>query len=616
MCGFFFIKKNGLKFNLSVLKSHSDLLKHRGPDDNRTFNNEDIYARFFRLSILDTSINGSQPMFDRSKRYMLLFNGEIYNFLELKQKLKNKRFVSNSDTEILLYSLIEKGTSALKNLDGMFSFIFYDLKKNELLFARDRLGIKPLYYTFFKKSFIFSSEIKSLVPFVNELSVKDSSFCDFFFKGSMDHNHETFFKNIFSVEPGQLGKIRGQKIDFKKYWKLSKIENNSHSFNKNKLELKYLLKKSIEKHMISDRKIGVFLSGGTDSNAILNLMLETNNTKKIPTFSYGFKGSLINSELPRVRKLLQNKNATNSSHKLTPEDIIKNFDNMTLTLESPFTSVRLFAMKKLYEIASMRNCKVVIEGDGGDEIFGGYDYNIFSFLKDKHKNIGGEKKILNELVKFLNNSKKIHNIINLILTNTYQFSSTSDGTIFVNSDLFNKDYLNKNLNEKFYEYKENNNFNHLQNSQIKDLFFIKLPRTLKYKDRLSMSEGVEARVPLLDHKLVEFAFNLPNKYKFHKLNSRYIFKNLFDKKNNFEFSKRSIADPQKLWLKTSLKEFFIDNISSSDFKKLKYFDQRNIKKEFLNFCKNENYPTTFNFFQILSFYRFHQKFKNFKSKIK
>lgn len=613
MCGFFFIKKNGIQFDLNILKKYSNILEHRGPDDDKIFHNKNIYARFFRLSILDTTSKASQPMFDVSKRYMIIFNGEIYNFHELKKKLKFKNFQSNSDSEILLYSLIEKGAKVLEELEGMFSFIFYDTKNDTILFARDRLGIKPLYYTKFKKSIIFASEIKPLLNF-NKVKINNNSFCNFFLKGSMDHSSETFFNNVNSIENGQYGEIKNNKIILKKYWELSKTKNNLKNLEQlsNKIKLKKLLNDSLNKHLVSDRKIGLFLSGGTDSNALLNLILETKKVKNLPTFTYGFKDSNSYSEIPRVQSLLNKKNVENFNYLLNPKEIIKSFDDVTKILESPLTSIRIFAMKKLYNLAKKKNCRVIIEGDGGDEIFAGYDYNLFSYLKDKYKKKTDNRNILNGLKRFLlkSNKNKSH-LINLLLTNNYQFSSTSDGTIFVNSDFFNEEFLKKNIDETFYNYKINKKFNYLQNAQIKDLFFIKLPRTLSYKDRLSMSEGIEARVPLLDHRLVEFGFHLPNDFKYKNLNSRYIFKNLFQKKkyrSNFEYSKRTIADPQKIWLKSHLKEFFLDNINSIDFIKLDFFDHKIIKKEFLEFCKNKNYPSTFAFMQILSFFRFQKVF--------
>ena len=613
MCGFFFIKKNGIQYDLNVLKDYSNSIKHRGPDDDQIYNTNEIYARFFRLSILDTSSKGSQPMFDISKRYMLLFNGEIYNYPEIKKKIKFKNFNSNSDSEVLLYALIEDGIDILKDIQGMFSFIFYDKKKDEVIFARDRLGIKPLHFTRYKKSFVFASEIKAILPF-QKTRINDNSFCNFFFKGSIDCDKDTFFDNIFSIEQGQYGIIKNGKIILRKYWDLSNskiFKGDKKSSYKSKL--KKLLNDSLSKHLISDRKIGLFLSGGTDSNALLNLISNIDKSKKIPTFTYGFKDSSDFSELPRVKSLLNKKNISNFSYHLKPEEIIQNFEKVTEILETPLTSIRIFAMKKLYNLAKKKNCRVIIEGDGGDEIFAGYDYNLFSFLKDKYKKKNEINYIINDLKKFVIKSKKKRShIINLILTNSYQFSSTSDGTLFVNSDFFNTDFLKKNIDELFFNYQNFKNLNNLQNSQIKDLFHIKLPRTLRYKDRLSMSEGVEARVPLLDHRLVEFGLHIPNEYKFNNLNSRFIFKSLFKKKdkNNFEYSKRTIADPQKLWLRTHLKEYFLDNISSIDFKNLDYFNYDNIKKEFLNFCNNKNYHSTFAFLQILSFFKFQKIFRN------
>ena len=271
-------------------------------------------------------------------------------------------------------------------------------------------------------------------------------------------------------------------------------------------------------------------------------------------------------------------------------------------------------MKKLYELARKKGCKVILEGDGGDEIFGGYDYNVFSYLKDKfHNKKSNNSKIVDHLKKFVEASgrNKSH-IINLILTNNYQFSSTSDGTIFVNSDFFKETFLNQNISENFYEYNRIKKLNFLKNSQLKDINYIKLPRSLKYKDRLSMSEGIETRVPLLDHKLAEYCFNLPNNYKFKGDISRYIFKSVAKKKYltkyKFEVSKKTIADPQKIWMKTYLKNYFLDVINSTSFKNLDYFNHKIIKSEFLKFCKEDNYLSSFAFFQILSFYEFNKTF--------
>jgi asparagine synthase (glutamine-hydrolysing) len=618
MCGFFFLKKDKENFDFNKLKSYSSLLKHRGPDDDKVIENDKYFVRFFRLSIMDTSKKGSQPMFDKTKRFFLVFNGEIYNFKSLKKKLRNNSIKSNSDTEVLLYTLIERGIESINDLEGMFSFIFYDTLTNTLFTGRDRFGIKPFYYTYINRSIAFSSEIKPLLNIKKDIQLNNLAFCNFFLKGSMDFDKETFFNQINSVEPGTYGIFKNDKVTFKKYWALENSSKNytqRSNFKKSSEQLEVLLKNSLNKHLISDRKIGLFLSGGTDSNALLNLISKSFSEKKLNTFTYGFENASSYDESTRVRKLVTNsKNIDNFYSYLRPNEIIESFEKTTKILESPFTSIRIFAMKKLYQLARKKGCRVILEGDGGDEIFGGYDYNVYSYLKDKFINKRNhQNKIVNHLKKFIKISGRNNShIINLILTNNYQFSSTSDGTIFVNSDFFKQTFLDENISEKFYKYNRIKKLNFLKNSQLKDISYIKLPRSLKYKDRLSMSEGIETRVPLLDHPLAEYCFNLPNEYKFKDNISRFIFKQVAKKKYfskyKFEVSKKTIADPQKIWMKTHLKEYFLDAINSTTFKNLDYFNHKIIKSEFLKFCKEENYPSTFAFFQILSFYNFYKIF--------
>ncbi len=618
MCGFFFYIKNNSNINNNKLISISKELKHRGPDDDQIINNKNFFLRFFRLSVIDIRSKASQPMFDKSGRYMIVFNGEIYNYKQLKNLLKYKNLKSNSDTEILLYSIIERGQNVINDLEGMFSFIFYDKKKNNYFFGRDRFGIKPLYYTKVKKNIIFSSEIKPLLK-LNNFKINNTAVSEFFFKGSMDHNENTFFNNIYSVKPGFHGIVKKSDIKLKKYWDLSKSREH-FKYEKNYIsyrsKLQQLLTQSLDKHLNSDRKIGLFLSGGTDSNSILNLMLNRSKNEKINTFTYGFKNNTSGSETKRVNKIVSNSNkVSNYTYLTTPNDVLTGFDKTIRILETPFTSIRIIAMKKLYEVARKKGCIVILEGDGGDELFGGYDYNLFSYLKDKYKNFKNrDRQIFNKIDEYVKKSKKNYkSLISLCLTNTHQYSSTSDGSIFVNSDFFNKSYLDENINESFFYHKNIPYLNYLQNSQLKDIHEIKIPRSLKYKDRLSMSEGIESRIPLLDHKFAEYAFNLPNHCKFSDLKSRYIFKDICQRKGfskmKFEYSKRSIADPQKEWLRSHLKEFFLDSVNSQDFKNLEYFNSKQISLEFDKFCKNRNYLSTFAFFQILSFYRFYKIFK-------
>ena len=382
MCGFIFIfNKSKNQMSSKKINYISGFLKHRGPDDKQIFSNNEISTVFFRLSIRDISNKGRQPYISKSKRYIMCFNGEIYNVENLKKKLKNKNFQGTSDTEVLAQSFDELGLKSIEYIEGMFSIILYDFHKKIFYAIRDRLGIKPLYYTEDDNHFIFSSEIKPLIVYSNKnKTLNQISLRDFFLKGYLSHNQNTFFRNINSIEPGHL-MIYSKNIKIKKYFEI--IEPKEKKITAQNLNNK--IYNTVSKHLISDRKIGLFLSGGTDSNALLNLISNIDKSKKIPTFTYGFKDSSDFSELPRVKSLLNKKNISNFSYHLKPEEIIQNFEKVTEILETPLTSIRIFAMKKLYNLAKKKNCRVIIEGDGGDEIFAGYDYNLFSYLKDKYK---------------------------------------------------------------------------------------------------------------------------------------------------------------------------------------------------------------------------------------
>jgi len=266
MCGFFFIIKNNEKVNKKKFLQSANLLKQRGPDHNSFFENKTIISKFFRLSIRDTSSDSNQPITDKNKRYIMLFNGEIYNTDELAKKYNIKENL-NSDTKLLFNILCKYKTRALKHIKGMFSIVFHDSHNNTTLLIRDRFGMKPLYYIK-KKKIIISSEIKPLIKFSNTIKMNENTIADFFLRGYMDHNDETFFKDIASVKPGYFIKISKHKIKEYRYWQL-KTSEDKETFIKSLNDLKKITVKAISQHLISDRKIGFFLSGGNDSKTIV-----------------------------------------------------------------------------------------------------------------------------------------------------------------------------------------------------------------------------------------------------------------------------------------------------------------------------------------------------------
>ena len=620
MCGFFGLLKNKTnQVNSNLFHRSANLISHRGPDKSKFISTKNLYLKFFRLSIIDLTSKAMQPMISQDKRYYMAFNGEIYNAKEIKNTyLQNFPFKSKSDSEVLFNLLIKKKEKALKHLEGMFSFIFFDKEKNEIILARDRFGIKPLYYLFENGDLIFSSEIKPILMYRKRISLDEENCLEFFLKGSMDHHDKTFFKNIFSVKPGSI--IKFNKNNFKeiKYWEISKTTNFFKNENLEVKKLSNLIDRSVEKHLIADRKIGLFLSGGTDSTSLAHLIKKKINYK-LNTFTYGFSNDKEFSEYTVASETSKNLDITNTSVKINPKFVENNLENLIRILESPFTSIRLFGALKLCEEAKRKKLKVIIEGDGGDEAFGGYDYNYIFYAKDYYKRFKFNNDYLEKLLKFVSIKKRNSVdrkilLTNFIMTSTFQNGSTSDGTPFVNINYFKKSFLDKYVNDLFYKETKNLYLNNLQNSQLKDIELLKLPRTLKYKDRISMNYGIETRVPFLDHNFFEYAFHLPNKFKIRNLETRYLFKKSLQKfsknKIKFDISKNTIVDPQRLWMKKELREITNDYFHSSIVNKIGIFNQKEIIKNFNDYCKNKKEMSSFNFFQVLTFIIFYKNFFN------
>ena len=598
MCGFVFIINKHKKISLNKMNLMSNLIKHRGPNDYSTYHDKNISVFFHRLSLRDLSYGGRQPYLTSSKKYLLCFNGEIYNCDEIKKKLKKKIFSSTSDTEILAQAFDEFGLKAIKIIKGMYSIVLYDFKKKTVYGIRDKFGIKPLYYFHDKNSFIFSSEIKPLLSYKkNNNRINAEAVNDYFFKGYMGHNKSTFFKKIKSVKPANILTF-SNKIVKKKYYDLNKLTKTNITSNK----LNKLITKTISTHLITDRKVGLFLSGGVDSTAIA-LYMKENLKKKFDIFYYNFIG-FNNLEMTNVKNISKKLDLKFNKFTITPEYVVDNFDKIIKKIESPITSIRLFGIDGLYNIAKKKNHSVILEGHGSDEIFGGYDYNFMPFLLDYYKN--DTQKVDKYLSKFF---KKIE-IENFKKTILNQGLSTTDGVPYLDKNFFTKKKYIK-IEKKLI--KELKNENNLKNSQYKDITKIKLPRMLQYTDRLSMSHGIETRVPFLDDDLANVCFNLDNSRKYKGNNSKYLIKSIFQTQAQFlkkiiYSKKNTITDPQREWFRRGkLSDFIYDNLHSSGFKNMGFFDQNYIKKYFDNYrCASS--LSSFNLMQIVSFYRFYKIF--------
>ena len=600
MCGFlvYFPIKNSKKFKKNKFLKAGKLISHRGPDDYKVFLNEKINMAFYRLSIIDASKNGSQPMISNSKNNLIVFNGEIYNSSELKSQFNEKIFRGKSDTEVLLNLYEKYGSQCLKYLKGMYSFVIYNFKNHSCFVARDRFGIKPLYYTQNKDYILFSSEIKPILLYEENNSPNQRCFADFLIHQELDAK-ETFFKGINPILPSTFKIFKKENIITNKYWDLFDKNKKKESYSIVKDKFSDYLKKAINRNLVSDRKLGLSLSGGNDSEIIANQVRKSNTN--LETVTYGFENSNIN-ETAKAEKISKLNEFKNHQVFVNSDYIIKNFQKVINELESPFTSIRIFGTRKVFEKFKSLKIPVALEGIGGDEMLGGYDHNIISYFKDIAKN---KFEFMNKL-KTLSSKRKVK-IIEYIKTFNYQNHSTKDCTQFFDKSNLNKDFYHKYKNKKkYFVLKKFSELNFMKKSQFIDINFTYLPRSLKYSDRLSMNNGVEARPLFLDHELFKYCFNLDNEFKINNLKTRYLMRDMINQRREY-YLKKTITDPQRKLLLTTLKEFTNDNFHSRSFKENNFFNYKNVIKNFNNKIIVEK--NSYQFFQILTTHLMTENFK-------
>jgi len=571
MCGFLGITSSKIikykNFNSALQK-----ISHRGPDNSSIWikNDSKIILGHNRLSIIDLSNHGNQPM-SYVGRYKIIFNGEIYNFKELRKILENcgYKFLSNTDTEIILASYDKWRENSLQFFRGMFAFAIYDAKENNLFIARDRVGEKPLYYIKKSNEFLFSSEIKSLLE-LNAITPKvNFDTLDYMLTRGFTKNNNSLYENICKLPAGHFlnYKISDEKLIINKYWDLN-LNSNTISKKINQIEeFDSIFKEVISLQLNSDVKTGVLLSGGIDSSLVTGIASLKN--KNIKTFNVSFPN---NSRYDESIYASQMSNFFKTDHYQID---IKNIeptiiDEITEIYDEPlFDSSTIPTFLIFQEIK--KNCKVVLGGDGGDEIFGGYrHYNYILYLKVLQKFI---PEIFRKLIKnFILNKNKYYfkgenwvnnldlNLNTNLPTIPKYFDNKEKIQIFLKNkkNIFN--YKNVNKNDKNNNLVKSFMYENFKNYLCDDL--------LVKTDMASMKNSVELRSPFLDHKLIEFIFYNLNASE----NVNFFNRKIFIKKyaslyfpKNYKFNrKQGFSIPFKQWLKDSRwKEYIYDNILSS-----------------------------------------------------
>ena len=541
MCGFI------VSDITSSLKPLKTVLNHRGPDSVVTYSDGNVSFLHNRLSIIDVNNRSDQPMIDSSNGNIIVFNGEIYNYQELRRRYKLD-CITTSDTEVILKLYSVLGKEFIYKLKGIFSFVIYDIKYKTLLAYRDRFGVKPLFYTIENGKFSFASEIKAIKSLsCRSFELNHQTIYEYLEYGQLHHNTQTFFEDIESLEPSHYIEFF---LDSGKYKKIRYYDIKDNAIiglnDAEVLEQGYsLLNDSLKLNLVSDVEVAISLSSGADSTLLTKLA--QNHKQCFKAFTFGFN----EKEYDEVRSVRKNFNLDNID--LFPTFLNK--DNMLNTLkesiyyfESPLGGLGTLSSYQMMKEVKRNNIKVVLSGEGSDEIFGGYEYYFPAFLSDL-----GNDQVQYELDCY-NERHGLNIQIGSIFFNkwmsTYRASNVlaPDGTTSDNAHcgtLFEKYRIEPlEFSKKF--------SNNLNNTMYQDLFVKKLPKLLHFQDRSSMASSVETRVPFLDHSLVEFMYSLPSNYKIKNGESKFLLKEILRKKFNYHEQrniKHYVATPQREWLK-------------------------------------------------------------------
>lgn len=566
--------------NIELLNSMCDNMKKRGPDSNGIFHENFVYLGHRRLSIIDLK-TGDQPLFDKDKSIVIVFNGEIYNFKEIKNELVKLgyEFITSSDTEVVINGYKAFGIKEILNrMDGMFAFALYDLTTKELYICRDKFGEKPLFYTEKDGKFLFASELKAFAPNIKEFDI-DTVALNLFLTLTYIPAPYTIYKGISRVNPSSFIKINvSGKKEFNNYYNLvDRIKENeeSYTFNEAKSKLKCLVTESIRSRMISDVPLGAFLSGGIDSSIVSSIMAQISNTP-INTFTIGFKEKEYD-ESTRARIVANHIKSNHFEHILDYKDVLDILDDIILYYDEPFgdsSAIPSFYVAKL----AKDNVKVVLTGDCADECFAGYEKYLGRYYTKKY----------NKIPRFLRRS--FENFINLIplnfITNNLirkikkvtRNSGLSDFDIYYNfmslgfndeerKHLLLSQYhadIKKRIKATFDSYTGDSKLSREQYTDVKIVLegdmFVKV-------DRACMHNSLENRAPFMNASILELSLNLPAHYKIHKQNKKYILKEAFKDilpKKTLSYRKSGFGVPIDYWFKNELKQD-LSNLLSKDF---------------------------------------------------
>ncbi len=563
MCGIAgIISNNKSVVNVHSLKRMTDSLAHRGPDAEGVFINvsNTVGLAHRRLSIIDLSNGGAQPM-HFAERYSIIYNGEIYNYKELKILLQQEgyHFKTHSDTEVILVAYDFYKEECVKYFDGMFAFAIWDEKAQTLFCARDIFGEKPFYYFMDKDVFVFASEMKALWAIGINKSIDEKMMINFLALGQVQNTAKksnTFFKNIYSIPAAHTGlfSLKDNQFVITKYCDVNKENAIKISETEAIEKMEWLFASSIERRLRSDVPVGASLSGGIDSSTIAYFVNQQHKGNLFKTFSAVFPG-FEKDESRFIKELSEQFHLDNYAVTPTSAGFLHDFEKLCYHQEEPFASSSIYAQYKVYELAAANNVKVLLDGQGADEILGGYTKYIHWYLQELyHTNKFGLSR--KESGAFKRNNVSVNwGIKNVLATFLPTYAATRlekmEHNKIVHSSIISKSLLHTIKGD------ESNGIFKPVITKLNDILYYNtmqygLEELLRYADRNSMAHGTEVRLPFLNKDLVEFIFSLPATFKMKDGFTKYILRKTMHGKLPTQIVwnpiKTGFEPPQKTWM--------------------------------------------------------------------
>ncbi len=599
MCGIVGLVTKKEKEN--TIKLMSDRIKHRGPDGDGYFIDGDVALGHRRLSIIDLS-SGDQPMFNEDGSVVTVFNGEIYNYQELKEELiaLGHDFKTKSDTEVLVHGYEEWHTDLPKHLRGMFAFAIYDKNKNEVFLARDNFGIKPLYYAKMNDTFMFASEIKAFLDVPDFEKVFNESILETYLEFSFVPTNETFFKGVHRLDAGCSLLYKDGEIKLNKYFKLD-FKEEDMSFEDAVKNISDVMKDSVEKHLISDVEVGSFLSSGIDSSYIVSL------AKPDKTYTVGYENKKYD-ETMYAKDLAEKLGIKNESKIITKEEYLENISKIMYHLDEPTSDPAAISLYFVAKLAS-KDLKVVLSGEGADEFFGGYnyyreevDYKFYNKLPYCLRHIIGkvasifpEGRGFNFLVR---RGEKLENSYIGVNRN---FSSKMAKKVLKNN------YELKAIDVTKDVYNEFKNYSNIDKMQAIDINFWLMKDILLKADRMTMASSIEGRVPFIDKEVFKVASHLPFDYKVTKENTKVALRAAAKEvipTEAYKKKKLGFPVPVREWIKEGDFKEEVEKTLNSDVAN-KYFNTKIINKMFEEHVngKKDNYRKIWTIYTFIKWYQ-------------